>query len=53
MFSLCGIQTPAYRVVTRGVDAADFVATRLQSGSTRFVAKVVSPDVGLPEPSEA
>lgn len=45
VFTLCGIRTPAYRVFTRGNDAADFVAKQLERGAKKFVAKVVSPDV--------
>ena len=50
VFSLCGIRTPAYKLCTRGNDAGDFVAKALASDpKRRFVAKVVSPDVGSGE----
>ena len=39
-------KTPAYKLFTKGSDAADFVAKQLQQGDKKFVAKVVSPDVG-------
>ena len=48
VFSLCGIRTPAYKLCTSGDAAGDFVAKALASDpKRRFVAKVVSPDVGL------
>ena len=50
VFTLCGIKTPAYKLFTKGSDAADFVAKQLQQGDKKFVAKVVSPDVGSRSP---
>lgn len=48
VFTLCGIKTPAYSLFTKGNDAADFVSRTLASNPAgRFVAKVVSPDVGV------
>ncbi|KNB44765.1 acyl-synthetase [Blastocystis sp. subtype 4] len=48
VFTLCGIKTPAYSLFTNGNEAADFVSRNLASNpSGRFVAKVVSPDVGM------
>ena len=47
VFSLCGIKTPAYKLCTKGAEAADFVEKILASNPKgKFVAKVVSPDVG-------
>ena len=48
VFTLCGIKTPAYSLFTNGNESADFVSRNLASNpSGRFVAKVVSPDVGM------
>lgn len=43
----CGIQTPAYTVVTSGSSAAEFASKLLSRGVRSVVAKVVSPDVSL------
>ena len=49
VFSLCGLRTPAYRLFTTGREAGEFVEQQLRAGKRRFVAKVVSPDVGKKE----
>ena len=46
VFSLCGIKTPAYKLFTSGKEAGDFVEQQLRAKPGKFVAKVVSPDVG-------
>lgn len=49
MLSHCGIETPSYQLVTSGKEADDFATKLLAQGTRRLVAKVVSPDVGIPE----
>ena len=53
VFGLCGIKTPAYKLFTSGKEAGDFVEKQLQSKLGKFVAKVVSPDVGAAAACEA
>ena len=53
VFSLCGIKTPAYKLFTSGKEAGDFVEQQLRAKPGKFVAKVVSPDVGAEAAREA
>ena len=53
VFSLCGIKTPAYKLFTSGKEAGDFVEQQLRAKPGKFVAKVVSPDVGAEAVREA
>ena len=53
VFSLCGIKTPAYKLFTSGKEAGDFVEQQLRAKPGKFVAKVVSPDVGVEAAREA
>ena len=53
VFSLCGIKTPAYKLFTSGKEAGDFVEQQLRAKPGKFVAKVVSPDVGAEVAREA
>lgn len=53
MLSHCGIETPSYQLVTSGKEAGDFATKLLAQGTRRLVAKVVSPDVGIPEMVES
>ena len=47
VFNLCGIQTPSYKLFTNGQEAGSFVEDQIKKGKSRFVAKVVSPDVRI------
>ena len=53
VLSLCGIKTPAYKLFTSGKEAGDFVEQQLRAKPGKFVAKVVSPDVGAEAAREA
>ena len=53
VFSLCGIKTPAYKLFTSGKEAGDFVEQQLRAKPGKFMAKVVSPDVGAEAAREA